>query len=251
MKARHRLLVVALVALLLTRPAWPFPIIGDPDTAALLGVVETLLRTVTAVELAAQEIIQRRIDTLVSHVAYPASVVRSIGQTLRSITRIRDEAEALTCDWRFTSRTALLRDLNLGPLTLCKPSFQLAWGEDGGHWDSDLEEMHDYVGTLSANMLSHRVESEETWSQAFPAVEALTASVWKSPGEANREEAVALSGAGLVADSNSALQTQTLLLQQMERQDERFQDRKQLDMAQFLLVSATGVDPWSVPPPAE
>jgi hypothetical protein len=250
MRPRHILAAAALVVVLATG-AQAIPIFGDPYTIYLLKVVERILVTIQQIELVAQAVVQRRINDLVSGYAFPASLFREIHETIDDVKDIRDEVTAIACDWRFSERTGLLRDVYLRPLKLCRPSFQLLWGSGEGHWDADLQEMQDYVGTLTTNMVSERVEAEGSWRHIFPDMQRATAVFRASPGEANRDEAVALAGAGVVADSNSAIASQTLLLAQFEREMDRFEDRKSLDMAEFLRLSMKGDDPLSNPPARE
>lgn len=247
MIARRALAGVVLVVLLATN-ARAIPIIGDPYTIALLKIVANILSTIQQVELAAQAAIQWRIDDVVSGYAFPGAVFQEIRQALDEVKGIRTEVEEISCGWRFSVRTGLLRDMYLRPLSLCRPSFQFIWSSGEGHWDGDLQEIQDYVGTLTANMVSERTEAEGSWRRVFPGMEKATGALRLSPGEANRDEAVALAGAGVVADSNSALASQTLLLAQLERETERFEDRKALDMAEFVLLSVKGDDPLHHPP---
>jgi hypothetical protein len=103
------------------------------------------------------------------------------------------------------------------------------------------------VGVASTNVITARVEAEETWREIFPSLEEGTANLRVSPGEANRDEAVSLAGAGVVADSNSTVLTQTLLVEQLDREMDRREERKGLDMAAFTLLSVAGEDPWTQP----
>lgn len=250
MKTQRALATAALVFLLAKNTA-AIPIIGDPYTIFLLKVVANILTTIQQVEFAAQSIIQGKIDLLVSGYAFPGAVVRDIREAIDQVKGIRNEVEAISCDWRFSPRTSLLRDLYLAPPKFCRPSFQFVWGSGQGHWDGDLQEMQDQVGTLTANMVSERVDAEVGWRRVFPGLEKATGLLRKSPGEANRDEAVALAGAGVVADSNSAMASQSLLLAQLEREMERFEERKGKDMAELIRLSVKGEEPLHWPPERE
>lgn len=247
MSARRTLAGVLLVALMASG-ARATPILDDPYTIALLKIVANILSTIQQIELAAQAAIQWRIDDVVSGYAFPGAVFQEIRQALDEVKGIRDEVEGISCGWRFSVRTGLLRDLYLRPLKLCRPTFQFVWGSGEEHWDRDLQEVQDYVGTLTANMVSERTEAEGSWRRIFPGMEKATGMLRLSPGEANRDEAVALAGAGVVADSNSALASHALLLAELEREMERFEERKALDMAEFVLLSVKGDDPLHHPP---
>ena len=112
MRAR-RVLAGALMAGLLATSAPAIPIFDDPYTIYLLRIVANILTAVQQVELAVQAVIQRRIDAVISGYALPASVLRDIGRTIDQVKSIRDEVEAISCEWRFSPRTSLLRNLYL------------------------------------------------------------------------------------------------------------------------------------------
>jgi hypothetical protein len=249
-KAR-RVVLVAIAAVLMAVQARAVPIYGDPITIYLLKVVARILSTIQQIELTAQRVIQARIDLVLSGYAFPGSVMSDIREAIDHVQGIRNEVEALSCDWRFSARTGLLRDLYLRRFKLCRPSFQLVWGSGDTHWDQDLQELQDYVATLSANTISERVDAETSWRRVFPGMDVATGLLRKSPGEAIRDEAVALAGAGVVADSNSTMASQSLLLAQLQREMERFEDRKGKDMGELILLSVKGDDPLHWPPERE
>jgi hypothetical protein len=221
---RKHLGALALVACLLTSPASAMPILG-PDTAYLLRIVANLLRAIQQVQLETQRGLQRRIDVLVSDVAFPSfpgeSVFDPIHQVLGDVRGIRRELTGLSCSWLFSARTSLLRDRLLRPLRLCRSDFQLLWGNADRHWDADLHEVQDFTGTLTENVVSTRVEAEESWTSLFPRMEQAGALLRRSPGEANRDEAVLLAAAGQVGASNSSIQTQKLLIESLDWQMDR------------------------------
>ena len=224
---RKPLAVCLLLALLFAAPqASAIPFLGD--TAYLLRIIANLLRTIQQVQLEMQRGLQRHIDVLVSDVAFPSypgeSIFDPIHQVLGDVRGIRRELTELSCSWLFSPRTALLRERLLRPLRLCRPDFQLLWGSSTRHWDADLHEIQDFAGVLTDNLVSTRVEAEESWTALFPRMEGAGALIRRSPGEANRDEAVLLAAAGQVAASNASVQAQKLLVEsldwQMERHDE-------------------------------
>jgi hypothetical protein len=244
MKAQ-RVVLALLLTICVTAGASALPIYDDPVAIKLLQTIKQILTTVQEIELKAQELIQRRIDVIISLYDFPAKVFDEIRQTIDEVQGIRNEVAALSCDWSFSPRTQLLRTTYLRPLTLCKSEFRLLWGSAEGHPDEDLQEAQDHAAIVTTNLISERVEAEQTWREIFPSLESESAAVRKSPGEANRDEAVALAGAGVIADSNSTMSTQMLLLQQLDSEMERREDKRHLEMAEFLLRSASGQDPWA------
>jgi hypothetical protein len=247
MSAR-RSLAVLLVVMLVAASASAIPIFGDPDTAYLLEIVGGILKAIADVELTLQLATHHRIDLIVSHFAFPdapgpdGSIFLPIRQAIREVRGIRREIEALSCSWVFSPRTALLRGMLLHPLRICRSGFQLVWGSSERHWDADAQELQDYVGTLTANTVSARVDSERSWTKVFPDMEAASALLRRSPGEANRDEAVLLAAAGQVASSNSLLASQKLLVKGLDREMERRDERLAATAEMGLLVDITCLD---------
>jgi len=241
-------LVILLVVTLVAGSASAVPIFGDPDTAYLLEVVGGILKAMEHVELTLQLVIHRRIDLIVSHFAFPdapdpdGSLFLPIRQALDQVRGIRREIAALSCSFIFSPRTALLRDTLLQPLRMCRSGFQLIWGSSDRHWDADTQELQDYVGTLTGNLVSARAESEGSWTKLFPDMETASGRIRRSPGEANRDEAVLLAAAGQVANSNSQLASQKLLLEELDRQMERRDERLAARAEVGLLEDITCLD---------
>jgi hypothetical protein len=116
--------------------------------------------------------------------------------------------------------------------------------------------MNDYVGVMTANMISERVQKTNTsWVRAHRDVFDGHAMVRDSPGEANRAEAAALAWANEVAVGNSQIVTQDLLVRQMARDLERFDQKKAADLSHYTyrgLSTLAGGDWRDAPPePAE
>ena len=232
-----------LFLLLLAPPVRALPFFDDPGVVYALGIVSDLLQAIQKGELAVQLTLQKGIRGLVADVGFPEGLFAEIQQTLSLVQGIRDEVTALSCGFRFSPRTSLLRDLLLGLHPWCRREFEGVWGSPVGR-SADLEGFRNYLGTLSTNLVSRRVDRAESWLQAFPAAERDSALFRVSPGEASRDEAALLAATARVADSNSALKTQTLLLEQLEAAADRREERQGLDMARFILQDAAGLDPW-------
>lgn len=247
MKGR-RVVAAALAVLLIASSASAIPIFDDPYTIYLLETVGNILRTVEDVELTIQLAIHHRVDVVLSHLAFPSgpgadgSIFEAIGQVIGQVRGIRREVQALSCSWVFSPRTALMRNLLLRPLKLCKPEFRFIWGTSQRHWDADAQELQDYVGTLTGNVISERVQDEEDWTALFPEMEGLSAWIRTSPGEANRDEAVLLAAAGQVANSNGLLASQKLLIDGLEREMERRDERLATTAGTGLLQDVACLD---------
>jgi hypothetical protein len=247
--SRRAAVAAGLVILLGVPRAQAFPFLDDPAVVYGLGIVNELLQAIERVELTIHLALETGVKGIVRDLGFPGDLFGELRQTLSQVKGIRDELAALSCGWRFSSRTASLRDLYFSPRLVCRRGFQAVWGASSFGPDRDLEEFRDYVGALSTNMISGRVDAAEAWREQFPAIEQGSALVRQSPGEANRDEAVALAGAGRIADSNSALATESLLLEEVEASAERENARRGLDLGRFVLLGTAGVDPWTADRP--
>jgi hypothetical protein len=159
----------------------------------------------------------------------------------REFKTMRQQLEKMSCDWRFTPRTALLRDGLFAPIHFCKPTFRAVFGGSDGFWDSDLQEMHDALGSFGLNTISDSIEAEEgSWSRIFPNIEYTTKHLLKSPGWANREEAIALAGADLMAAHQGQLRASRLLLEVTDTEYDRLVEKKEKDLALLLLLGLKG-----------
>jgi hypothetical protein len=245
-----RRLVAALLCLLGLGAlrAEALPIIDDPAVVYGLGLVNELLKEIEAIELTLQLALQRSIRGVLGDLAFPTDLFRGIEESLSALEGIREEMAALSCGWRFTPRTALLRSLSEKPTSLCRQGLASVFGFPVGP-DRDRDELASYLGTLTANSISTRIEGSESWRLLFPEMERGSALLRVSPGEASRDQAVAISGTALVANSNSELETESLLLEEAEREEERLSLRRGLDMGRFILEEAGGRNPWAAVDP--
>ena len=119
-------------------------------------------------------------------------------------------------------------------------------------WDAELQEIHDYVGTMTANMISERTEKTNgMWVRALRDQYLDTAQRYLAPGEANRHEAAALAWTNEIALGNEQILTQNLLLRQMGRDLDRFDQKKADDMAYYLYRGVTSLAgrEWRGAPP--
>ena len=89
---------------------------------------------------------------------------------------------------------------------------------------------------MTANMISERAEKTNTsWVKAHKELFDQHTILRNSPGEANRAEAAALAWANEVAIGNSQMATQDLLVRQMDRALERFDQKKAADLTYYTL----------------
>jgi hypothetical protein len=167
----------------------------------------------------------------------PDGVLDPIKAATSQVFGIRREVESLACGWQFSPRTTLLRRLYLEPVKLCRPGFQAVFGEHAG-LDRDLHELADHTAVLTANQVSTRVQSEDlTFTRAFKDSFSQATVGWFSPGEANRYEAVMLAMSSEVALANNQLAAQKLMVDELDRELERREDRHRAGLAAFALSS--------------
>ena len=174
---------------------------------------------------------------------------RAIQASIAQVSGIRRGIDAIACGWQFSSRTALLRDVYLHPIRLCRPTFRLIWGSPVGTADRDVDELEDYVATLTANGLSTRAEAETSWTRVYPEVfKWVTIPGW-SPGESNRVEAMMLAMTGQVAIANNQVASQKLLIDELEWDLERREDRQATHLRAFALqgLASLGDQPGALP----
>lgn len=249
MKAvRRRVAVITLgVVLLLSGTSWAGLI--DIDIDIWLATISGLLQTIANERMFIQDTLQGNIKNLYKDI-FPGTasgydgivgLFREIDQARRTFITVRDELGMMSCGWEFTDRTAALRDALLAPVHFCKPSFSVIYGAGAGYWDTDMEELHDGVSSFTLNTISESVEAEEgSWSRIFPDIEYDTEHIMTSPGWANREEAVGLAGADLMAQEQGKIAMTRLMREATDVEYERFEEKRERDLAMALLLGLSG-----------
>lgn len=196
--------------------------------------------------------LEQEVNTRINAYAFPTSLFGGIRATATAVTDIRSELQRLGCEWPALPRVAHVQDMLLRRSEFCRPEFQVVWGSHEAFWDGPLQETNDYVATMTANMISERVERTSTsWVHAHRDLFDEHAILRGSPGEANRAEAVALAWANEVAVGNSQVATQNLLVRQMARDLDRFDQKKASDATYYTyrgITTLAGAD-WHAAPP--
>jgi hypothetical protein len=148
--------------------------------------------------------------------------------------------QRMACAWPMSLRTRSLSDMLWERTQFCRGNYQAVWGSHEALWDGPLQETNDYVATMTANMISERAERTNTsWVRAHKDLFDEHAILRNSPGEANRAEAAALAWANEVAIGNSQMATQNLLVRQMARDLERFDQKKAADLTYYAYRGLT------------
>ncbi len=249
--ARRGVAAVFLV-LLLARPAMAFIYIPDLVEDGLIAKIAAILGLIQRVRMITLLTWHRQIDVRLGAYAFPDSLFGQISHVITTVDDIRRELNNLACVWPTSARTDILESLLLQRLALCRDDYRHTWGIHDGMWDQELQEAHDYVGTMTANMISERTEKTNTeWVTGLQQTYLDTAQGYLSPGEANRREAAALAWTNEIALGNGQIATQNLLVRQMRRDMERFDQKKADDLTYYLYRGVTtlnGAD-WRGAPP--
>jgi hypothetical protein len=235
----------------MTRPA--LALIPDPVENALLARIAAVLHGIQQLRMRVLERMHQQIRNRLRTDAFPLQLFGAIGATTATVVDIRRQLERMACDWPMSARTRSLGDLLRERVQLCRSSFHGVWGSHELLWDGPLQEVHDYVGAMTANMISERADKTyTTWVRAHVDLFDGHATRLDSPGEASRAEAAGLAWANQVALGNSQVITQDLLIRQMARDLERFDQKKAAELTYYTyrsLSTLAGGD-WRAAPPA-
>lgn len=247
----RRISAVALVVLLLARPVQAL-IIPDPVETGLLAKIAAVLQAIQEFRMRVMAEIQQKVATRINAYAFPNRLFDPIRTTATTVLDIRRELQRMACDWPMTKRTRSLSDMLWERTQFCRANHQTVWGSHEAFWDGPLQETNDYVATMTANMISERAERTNTsWVRAHKDLFDEHTILRSSPGEANRAEAAALAWTNEVAIGNSQIVTHNLLVRQMARALERFDQKKAADLTYYTyrgLSTLAGGD-WRTAPP--
>jgi hypothetical protein len=246
----RRAAAVALVVLLLANPAQA--LLPDPVESGLLAKIAAAVQAIEEFRIRVMGKIQVLIDTRINAYAFPKPLFDPIRATVTEVLDIRRELQRMACDWPMSLRTRSLSDLFWERTQFCCGTYQSIWGSHEAFWDGQIQETNDYIASLTANMISERAEkSNATWVRAHKDLFDEHTILRASPGEANRAEAAALAWANEVAVGNSQVTTQDLLVRQMARSLERFDEKKAADLTYYTYRGLTtlGGGTWIGRPP--
>jgi hypothetical protein len=246
----RRVAAVALVVLLMASPVQA--LIPDPVETGLLAKIAAALEAIHQFRMRVMARLQEQINTRINAYAFPTRLFGSIQATATTVLDIRRELQRMACDWPMSIRTRGLSDLLWERTQFCRANHQAVWGSHEAFWDGPIQEANDYVATMTGNMISERGERTNTsWVRAHKDLFDEHTILRSSPGEANRAEAAALAWANEVAIGNSQMATQHLLVRQMDRILERFDQKKAGDLTYYAYRGLTtlGGATWVGPPP--
>lgn len=234
----RRVAAVAVVVVLVATPVQA--LIPDPVESGLLAKIAAVLQAIEQFRMRVMDRLQKEINTRVNNYAFPNQLFRSIRTTTTTVADVRRELQRMACDWPMSIRTRGLSDLFWERAQFCRSGYQSVWGSHEAFWDGPLQETNDYIATMTANMISERAERTSTsWVRAHKDLFDEHAILRQSPGEANRAEAAALAWTNEVAIGNSQMATQHLLVRQMERALDRFDQKKAADLTYYTFRGLT------------
>ena len=179
----------------------------------MLAKISALLGTIERFRMLTLEKWQQQIQSrLAVRTRFRRALFKQVFVVTSGVDDIRRELDRLACVWPTAPRTNGLEDLLRERTTWCRKDYRHTWGSHDGLWDAELQEAHDYVGTMTANMISERIEKTNTqWVRALRDQYLDTAQRYLSPGDANRGEAAALAWTNEIALGNGQIVTQNLL----------------------------------------
>jgi hypothetical protein len=227
-------------------------IIPDPVETGLLAKIAAVLQAIQEFRMRVMAEIQQKIDTRINAHAFPNRLFDPIRTTATAVLDIRRELQRMACNWPMTARTRSLGDMLRERTQFCRGGYQGVWGSHEAFWDGPIQEANDYVATMTANMISERAERTNTsWVRAHKDLFDEHTILRSSPGEANRAEAAALAWANEVAIGNSQIVTHNLLVRQMARALERFDQKKAADLTYYTYRGLTTLagGTWRGDPP--
>lgn len=248
--ANRRVAAALIVTTLVASPVQA--VIPDPVEAGLLAKISAALQAIEEFRMRVMVGLERQVSARVNNYAFPNRLFAPIRVTVATVLDTRREIQRLACPWPLSARAGSLRELLQKRGELCRAGYQNVWGSHEAMWDGPLQETNDYVATMTANMLSDRAEKTSTsWTRAHKELFDEHTILRSSPGEANRAEAAALGWANEVAVGNSQVATQHLLVRQMNRDLERFDQKKAADLTYYTFLGLTTLSggTWSGAPP--
>ena len=239
---------------------------GAGPEARALAVVHCLVSKIQEWQVKQQACLESQVERMHRVILWPDAARRPLAGASRVLVQIRtlrQQIESLACGWRFSARSAILRDLYLRPVKLCKPGLQAVWGDHRGLFDADLQEYLDWSSTVSHNLVQERTVGREagdrrpsdpqgpeyTWQRiADGAARDLAAHV-NTPGEAVRMGAQLSADTLRVENNTLQLRAQTSLVEQ-QRRDYRRLKRAWGQGFDLYLVSRASDGTWRPTSPA-
>jgi hypothetical protein len=227
----------------------------DPEIRAL-SRVNCIVAAINKWQMQQMSCLQRRVESIHRLTLYPDSLKRTMGELLKVIHRaqtLKQEVEGLACGWRFSPRSAFLRDLYRHPIRLCKPSFQAAFGDHGAFFDADLHEYLDWTSTVTRNVIQDRtVGTEEQFGSVLAGPEYSWQRIAADTGrdlstKANRPGTAVRLAAQLSADelrvetNTIGMRTQAMLVEQQARDYSRQKSALRRTFKLYLLANVAGV----------
>ena len=229
------------------------PASAGPGESAVLVQIIAVLRTMHTTLQHIREAVESTRNAL--NRAYPFRALNPILHVFDEVRSIRDEVEAISCNWRFSLRTQRLWEGLFRGVRLCKYDFRQLFGAPPSYVLQDLDEYYDYSATRRLNMVATRVERGPR-QQEF-----LRWLLFESERGRNGESepygpgySQRLSAVGAAALGNVLLEQGDTLTAQLELAQERANDKRlhqkmaaelSLDVYRRLADTAPATDPAS------
>jgi hypothetical protein len=229
---------------------------GLSPVAAQLAVVACIMDNINWYQLRILDCLDTQITDIHAIVMFPGQarrVFREFKTVWEEGVTLKQQVESLACGWRFSSRSALLRDLYLKPIRLCRPEVKLIFGDHSPFFDGDVHELYDWTSKNTRNLIHERTvgpvdggDPERGPEGTWEAVATDTAAQIVGLEEDKASEAWALRYGAQLASDRLQVQTNTLqlraqqLLVEQQRRDYRAVKRQyESALRLFVLTQAT------------
>jgi hypothetical protein len=105
--------------------------------------------------------VRDRLDTM-----FPWNALQEIQSDFRQVRTIQQQITDLSCSWRFSLRTQILKDALLGIGPLCRREYQAVFGAPVLAPDQDLAEYRQWQGVVRLNQVRDTLAASERWTEA-------------------------------------------------------------------------------------
>jgi hypothetical protein len=105
--------------------------------------------------------VRDRLDTM-----FPWAALHEIESDFRQVRTIQQQIADLSCAWRFSLRTQILKNGLFGFGPLCRREYQAVFGAPVLSPDQDLAEFRQWQGVVRLNQVRDTLAASEKWTEA-------------------------------------------------------------------------------------
>ena len=234
---------------------------GGPDIAACaapaggmseiqaLNKLACILNAINRWKLAVVACSQGQIDEWQATVMWPATGLRSIGQSLQRVRTLRDEVhDMLASSWVLDPKGAALAAIYSAPVLVDRDTYEANWGRSVGP-DHDLHDVAAWLSAFNRNTIQARTSAafglagelpEETWERIGREGSRAISDDTRDPLSAIRLTPQMVADRLRVDTNTARLEAQTLLTGQVHRDYRRLKREREQHLGAALLDTLTG-----------